>query len=135
MLPDELGNPLRGGETGYAICLRDAAGAPVYERYLAPGTGWKDVKNGFKHSARDVSLLVNAGSAGTSRVLLDLKRLDVALALPLTVRVEADTGACWSTTYVPSDVRTSRAEHMVAVQRIRLRPRWKHGVFVDTLAE
>lgn len=119
---DELGNPL-SGDTAYAVCLRDDTGAPVYEGDLAPGKGWKATRSGFKHSGRNVSLLVNSGSAGSSRVLLDVKRLDPPVTLPVTVRVEADTGACWSATYVPSDVRRSGDQHMVAVQRVRFRPR------------
>jgi hypothetical protein len=115
--PADLGNPLAGGDTGYSICLGHGSGTLLFERYLPPGAPWKTAKNGLQYAGGGLSLAVTPGAAGRSRLLLAIKQLQLPMqsVLPLTVQVEADTGACWASSYAASDVKTNRSRRLIAV--------------------
>lgn len=117
--PDDLGNPLAGGDTGYTVCLRQGSGPLLFDRYLPAGATWKTSKNGFRYADGTVSMAVTSGPAGRSRLLLGIRRLQLPSQsmVPLTVQVAADTGACWVSHFAAEDVKIDRRRRLLAVKR------------------
>ncbi len=125
----QLGDPRATGGTRYVMCLRDGAGTVLFQSEVnAGGTCgsqpcWKPTTGGFHYSrgAQGLrSLLVIGDGRGTSQAVAaardpTLFTQSLPVSLPVTVQLEADTGACWSTTLSASDVVTNSATHFRAL--------------------
>jgi hypothetical protein len=120
-----LGNPMAAGGTTYAICIRDDAGALVFRQEVAPGGTcagrpcWRTLggrgfvyKNARAADALGVLRVVASGRTG-SQVAATLKGsaafAPLPPASPLTLQLEATSGACFSATLGADEVTTRRA--------------------------
>jgi hypothetical protein len=124
MAAGALGDPRPNGGTGYALCVGEGDGRVVF-RATVPAGGrcgsqpcWKTTKDGgfrFKGVAgapiRSV-VVVPAGKRGARAGVVafgrDLLAAGPPLALPVTVQLEAATGACWSATFTSARTRAGR---------------------------
>jgi hypothetical protein len=110
--PSELGDPTSAGGTRYVLCLRDAT-TLLYSGEVAPGgtCGGKPCWRALPGLGFGYRGVKGAPGVGTLKVISGPKPAVEASAAtgglpgslpataPLTVQVEADTGACWSTTF------------------------------------
>src|SRR6185436_17608681 len=111
-----LGNPTAGGDTGYALCVRDGSGTLVFHEQLAAGGScngrpcWHPLgtrgfayKNGKAVNAVASLKLTATGRTGSQIAATargpSLFESAPPLAFPVTVQLEADTGTCWSATF------------------------------------
>ena len=115
----DLGDPVT--QTGFAVCVYDAAGRQSAATVSAGGSClgkpcWKAMKGGSKYSNADAtgsktSVLLKAGLAGKARIkakgrgqALDLPSLP--LVVPVTMDLMSSTGRCWSARYSDALVTT-----------------------------
>jgi cysteine-rich repeat protein len=106
-----LGDPT--DDTDYDVCVYDHSTNPPtvsFRAALPAGAGWKANRSGFVYRGTAVhSLTLKSGAAGRSKALLNLHgELPVPpLALPLTVQVQGENAACFSTTWTAPYVQTN----------------------------
>jgi cysteine-rich repeat protein len=98
-----LGDPT--DDTDYDVCVYNHSTNPPtlsFHAALPAGAGWKASRAGFVYRGEPIRLLtLRAGAAGKSRAVLNLHgELPVPpVALPLTVQLQGENAACFSTTW------------------------------------
>ena len=130
----ELGDPRRPGGTRYALCVVDGAGALLLHADLPAGGScdgracWRtqagkgfDFESAGSGTGLRSLLITSTGKAGprivaraSGRTLLGQA---LPLAPPLTIQLEADTGACWSAKFGAGDVVESSRSRFRASAR------------------
>ncbi|MGH7893833.1 MAG: hypothetical protein ACREQL_04145, partial [Candidatus Binatia bacterium] len=128
-----LGQPTLVGGTRYALCVRDGAGGLVFHDELDAGGScdaqpcWRSVgTSGFAYHNTTAtnaltSLRLKAAGRGGAQATAAARGATLVGALPstlpLTVQVEADTGACLGATFDTSEVTIRGRHRLTAVQR------------------
>lgn len=108
-----FGNPTQ--DTTYDVCVFDQSTTTptlLFHTAVAPGSGWKSTAGGFAYRGGAVrKIALRSGAADKAKALFSLRgELPVApLAVPLTVQLQGENAACFSTTFDAGDVQANAA--------------------------
>ena len=133
---EALGDPRSTDGTRYVLCARDGADSLVVRTEAPPGGAcgdrpcWRALGSaGFSYQATRGgaalrSLLVTRRGRGRRRPEVGATAKgpaliggDLPVTLPITVQLEADTGACWSASFTAADVTVNGNGRFTAASR------------------